>query len=71
MAERCGGETHEEREMGARREEEAENLPSEAEGSPPCETVVEPVIEIETTDVGIPIRIRRPPVRFGSDEYVS
>ena len=38
-------ETYDEREMGGRREEEAANLPSEAEGGPACETVVaEPVI---------------------------
>ena len=42
-----------------------------AEGSPSGETVVaEPVMESETTDVGRPIRIRKPP-RFGIDGYMS
>ena len=61
-------ETFDEREMGARREEEAANLPNEAERSPPGETVlVEPVMK----SVCRPIRTRKPPVRFGIDEYVS
>ena len=43
-----------------------------AEGSPPGETVVVfTVIGSETTDVGRPIRTRKPPVRFGIDEHVS
>ena len=65
-------ETYDEREMGARREEKAANVPSEAEGSAPGEmVVVEPLMESETTDVGRPIRIRKPPVRFDIDEYAS
>ena len=65
-------ETYDERDMGARREQEAANLPSEAEGSPLGKTVdVEPVMESENTDVGRPIRTRKPPARFGIDEYVS
>ena len=64
--------TYDEKQMEARREEEAAKLPSEAEGKPPDETVVaEPVLESGATDVGRPVRIRRPPVRFGIDEYVS
>ena len=65
-------ETYEGREMEARREEEAANLPSEAEGRHPGETALaEPVMESETTDVGRPVRMRRPSVWFGIDEYVS
>ena len=59
-------ETYDEKQTEARRKEEDAKLPSEAEGRPPEETVVaEPVLESEATDVGRPIRIRRPPVRFG------
>ena len=65
-------ETYDEKQMEARREEEAAKFPSEAEGRPPDETVVAELdLESGATDVGRPVRIRRPPVRFGIDEYVS
>ena len=65
-------ETFDERERGAKREEEATNLPSQAEGSLPCETVVaEPVMKSGTTDVSRSVPIRKPLVRFSIDEYVT
>ena len=33
--------------------------------------MVNPVMESGTTDVGRPVRLRRPPVRFRIDEFVS
>ena len=59
-------------ELEASREEPA-NLPSEAEGRPPGEPMAaEPVIEISTADDGgRPTRVRKPPVRFGIDDFVS
>ena len=65
-------ETYDGREVEARREEDAANLPSEAEVRPPGETAVaEPVMESGTTDVGRPVRMRRLSVWFGMDEFVS
>ena len=65
-------ETYDATESEARREEERASLPSQAEDSPPGETVVvEPVMESGTRDVGRPVRVRRPPVRIGMDEFVS
>ena len=66
-------ETYDATELKARREEEPANLPSEAEGRPPGEPMAaEPVIEIGTADDGgRPTRVRKPPVRFGIDEFVS
>ena len=65
-------ETYDQKQMEARRQEENTNLPTEAEGRPPGETAVaETVMECGTIDVGRPVRIRRQPVRFGIDEYVS
>ena len=66
-------ETYDATELDARREEEPANLPSEAEHRPPGEPMAaEPVMEIGTADDGgRPTRVRRPPVRFGIDEFVS
>ena len=65
-------ETYGATEIEARMEEEAANLPSEAEGRPSGEpAMVYPVMEWGTTDVGRPVRLRRPPVRVGIDELVS
>ena len=65
-------ETYGARKIEARREDEPANLPNEAEGRPLGEAaMVEPVMESGTTDVGRPVRVRRPPVRFGIDEFVS
>ena len=66
-------ETYDATELKARREEEPANLPSEAEGRPPGEPMAaEPVIEISTADDGgRPTRVRKPPVRFGINEFVS
>ena len=65
-------ETYDATEIETRREEQPANLPSEAEGRPPGEPeVVKPVMKSGTTDVGGPVRVRRPPVRFGIDEFVS
>ena len=66
-------ETYDATELEARREEEPANLPSEAEGRPPGEMVTaEPVMENATTDDGgRPTRVRRQPVRFGIDDFVS
>ena len=65
-------ETNESTEIEARTEEGPANLPSEAEGRPPGEPVmVEPEMESRTTDVGRPVRLRRPPIRFGIDDFVS
>ena len=60
-------------ELVARREEEPPNLPCEAEDRPPGEVMAaEPVMEIgNADDGGRPTRVRRPPVRFGIDEFVS
>ena len=65
-------ETYDATEIEARREEEPANFPSETDGRPPGEpAMVDRVMEWETTDVGRPVRVRRPPVRFGIDEFVS
>ena len=65
-------ETYDATEIEAKREEEPANLLSEIEGRPPGEpTTVEPVTEGGTKDVGRPVRVRRPPVGFGIDEFVS
>ena len=66
-------ETHDATELEARTEEEPANLPSEAEGRPPREPMApEPVIEIGLADDGgRPTRVRKPPVRFVIDEFVS
>ena len=65
-------ETYDTTEIEARREEEPANLPSEAEGRPPGEpAMADPVMESGTTGVGRPVRVRRPPVRFGIDDFVS
>ena len=60
-------------ELDARMEEEPANLPCEAEDRPPGEVMAaEPVMEIGTADDGgRPTRVRRPPVRFGIDEFLS
>ena len=59
-------------ELEARREEEHANIPSKAEGRPPGEpAMVDPVMEGGTTDVDRPVRVRRPPLMFGIDEFVS
>ena len=65
-------ETYNATEIEARREEDPANFLSEAEGISPVEpAVAEPVMEIGTTDVCRPVRVRRPPVRFGIDKFVS
>ena len=50
-----------------------ENLPCEAEDRPPGEVMAaEPVVEVGIADDGgRPTRVRRPPVRFTIDEFVS
>ena len=60
-------------ELEARREEEPANLPCEAEDRPPGEVMsAEPVMEVGTADDGCRLtRVRRPPVRFGMDKFVS
>ena len=60
-------------ELEARREEEPANQPCQAEDRPPGEVMAaEPVIEMGTADDGgRPTRVRRPPVRFGIDKFVS
>ena len=60
-------------ELVARRKEKPANLPSEAEDKPHGEMMAaKPVMEIRTADDGgRPTRVRRPPVRFGIDEFVS
>ena len=60
-------------EQEARREEEPANLPCEAEDRPPGEVMAaEPVVEVGIADDGgRPTRVRRPPVRFAIDEFVS
>ena len=58
-------------ETEVRWEEEPKKFPNEAEGRPPVERmVVEPVMESGTTDVGRPVRVRKPPIRFAIDEFV-
>ena len=59
--------------LDARKEEEPANLPCEADDRSPGEVMAaEPVMEIGTADDdGRPTRIRRPPLRFGIDEFVS
>ena len=65
-------ETNDATEIEARREKETANLPSEAEGRPPGEpAMVEPVMEWGTTDECRPVSVRRAPVWFGIDEFVS
>ena len=60
-------------ELEARREEEPSNQPCKADDRPSDEVMAaEPVIEMGTADDGgRPTRVRRPPVRFGIDEFVS
>ena len=60
-------------ELEARREEKPANLPYEAEGRPPGEVMAaKPVMADGTADDGgRPTRVRRPPVRFAIDEFVS
>ena len=60
-------------ELEARKEEEPANLPCEAEDRPPGEVMAaEPVMEFGTADDGgRPTRVRKPPVRFGIDEFLS
>ena len=68
--ERLGGDI-DATEVEARREEERANLPIEAEGRPPGESaMIETMMASGTIDVGGPVRVRRPPVRFGI-EFVS
>ena len=66
-------ETYDATELEARREEEPANLPNEVEGRPPGEPMAaEPMMENGTADDGgRQTRVRRPPVRFGIDEFVS
>ena len=66
-------ETYDATELEARREEEPANLPSEEEGIPPGDAVeAEPVMDNGTADDGgRPTRVRRQPVRFGIDDFVS
>ena len=65
-------ETYDATEIEARSEKEAANLPSEAEGRPSGEpAMVDSVMDRGITDVGRPVRVRRPPVRVGIDELVS
>ena len=66
-------ETYDATELEARREEEPANLPSEEEGIPPGDAVeAEPVMDNGTADDGgRPTRVRRQPVRFGIDNFVS
>ena len=64
--------TYDATEIEARREEQPANLPRLAEGRPSGEPAMfDPVMESGTTDVGRPVRVRRPPVRFEIDEIVS
>ena len=66
-------EAYDETELEARREEEPAYLPCGAEDRPAGEVMAaEPVMEIGTADDGGRLtRVRRPPVRFGIDEFAS
>ena len=65
-------ETYNATKIEARREEKTANLPSEADVRPPGgQAMVDPVMECGTTDAVRTVRVRRPAVRFGIDEFVS
>ena len=60
-------------ELEVRREQEPANLPCEEEDRPAGEVMAaKPVMEIGSADDGgRSTRVRRPPVRFGIDEFLS
>ena len=60
-------------ELEAKREEEPANLSCEVEVRPPGEVMAAKLMmEIGTADDGgRPNRVRRPPIRFGIEEFVS